>query len=330
MRLAARAAFPLLSSVLLAACSQAPMINAAALQGVDGLNALAAKQSEAKIVQTEIGPVSIGLLPVSSMPKGLKEDLPTSSFEDIGMPGFDAMAASPKKVDLRSYFSPVRNQGQVGSCSAFATTGLMEAMLNIKGAKAAGHKVEHLAPLFFYYAERKYMEDAGDYPHATKKDTGCWLNIAACTAQKFGAPPEDAAPYRNTVKAALAYDATPAQFEAAQEFRFAKRTNVQTLQGMKKALANKHPFVFPVMLYQSFMTATVARTGEMPMPLKGEDIVGGHAVVAVGYDDEKQAFLIRNSWGQDWGQGGYFWMRYDFFKTQYVGARAYGDCWTLE
>jgi C1A family cysteine protease len=323
-----RVTFTLLASLLLCACSQTPVINAAALQGND-VGAFA-KQTEARIVQTEIGPISVGLLPVASMPKGMKEDLPTSSFDEIGMPGFDAMAAAPKKADLRPYFSPVRNQGQVGSCSAFATTGLMEAMLNIKGAKAAGHKVEHLAPLFFYYAERKYMEDAGDYPHATKKDTGCWLNVAARTAQKYGAPLEENAPYRDTVKAALAYDATPAQFALAEQFRFAKRTNVQTLQGMKKAIASKHPFVFPVMLYQSFMTRTVARTGEMPMPLKGEEIVGGHAVVGVGYDDEKQAFLIRNSWGQDWGQGGYFWMPYDFFKTQYVGARAYGDCWTLE
>jgi C1A family cysteine protease len=77
------------------------------------------------------------------------------------------------------------------------------------------------------------------------------------------------------------------------------------------------------------MTKEVAANGELPLPTKGEDIVGGHAVVCVGYDDAKQAFIVRNSWGTGWGDKGYFYMPYEFFKTQYVGFR-YFNCWTLD
>ena len=79
------------------------------------------------------------------------------------------------------------------------------------------------------------------------------------------------------------------------------------------------------------MTLTVARTGEMMMPMRGETIQGGHAVACVGYDDEKQAFLVRNSWGSDWGQGGYFWMPYAYFAPSYIGAaNFYGSNFTIE
>jgi C1A family cysteine protease len=110
-----------------------------------------------------------------------------------------------------------------------------------------------------------------------------------------------------------------------------RKVNIKTVPGMKASLAAKKPFIMAIILYDSFMTRTVMRTGEMMMPQRGEEIQGGHAVVAVGYDDSKQAFLVRNSWGKEWGQGGYFWMPYEYFKPTYIGAsRFYGSCWTLE
>jgi C1A family cysteine protease len=62
----------------------------------------------------------------------------------------------------------------------------------------------------------------------------------------------------------------------------------------------------------------------MPMPKPNEEILGGHAVMAIGYDDSKQMFKIRNSWGTRWGQAGHFWMPYDF-----ITDRDYADdFWT--
>ena len=68
--------------------------------------------------------------------------------------------------------------------------------------------------------------------------------------------------------------------------------------------------------YESFESDAVAKSGILPMPQKGEKQVGGHAVCCVGYDDAKQMFLIRNSWGTDWGQAGYFWMPYAYMTTK--------------
>jgi C1A family cysteine protease len=216
----------------------------------------------------------------------------------------------------------------MGSCTAFAGTGLMEIVMNIKGAKAAGKKVKHLSPLFFYYAERKQMEESGDMPKATKNDTGASSGLAAITATKIGCVPEEMAPYKDG-KAGIAFDATPAMYEAAKGYTFGSKKRINTIQGMKAALAAKKPFVFGLVLYKSQMTKEVAASGMLPLPAKGDEVVGGHAVCCVGYDDTKQAFIVRNSWGASWGDKGYFYMPYEFFQTQYVGFR-YFNCWTLE
>lgn len=290
--------------------------------------------AEARTIKTEIGMITMGLLPEKGGSAGRKEDeTPLSIEESDGLIGgpedvsiFKKGAGKlPAKADLREYFSPIRNQGALGSCSAFAMTGLMEAVWRIQKHKNAKTSV---SPLFFYYAERKKMEEEG-MAKATRKDTGAYMSMAAATAVRTGACPEAQVPYRDG-KPGLAYDAKPEDFAAATPFKMKSKARLKTLDGMKSALAHKKPFILPIVLYQSFMTRTVARTGEMMMPMAGENIEGGHAVCAVGYDDAKGAFLVRNSWGNDWGQGGYFWMPYSYFKTRYVGNYYYGECFTVE
>ena len=310
-------------SVVLAGCGAGAHGPAAGIAGGDfGALAKAKLPQEAKVLKTQIGTIVAGLLPD---PKSAKsEDLSPLSVEEQDLLGIGIFAKKkgnlPAKADLRSMFAPVRNQGALGSCSAFAATAVMEAV--------SGKKSTRLSPLFFYYAERKAMEEDGR-ARATRKDTGAFMYLAAETAVKVGTTTEKEVPYADG-KEGLGYDATEAHFTAATEHKSKKRARVKTLQGMKSALAAKKPILLPIVLYNSFMTRTVARSGEMPMPFRGEEIMGGHAVVAVGYDDEKQAFLIRNSWGTDWGQQGHFWMPYDYFKTSYVGSFYYGECWTLE
>ena len=312
-------------AVTLAGCG-APGLAPQPAQLQGGFEAFA-KSLSAKTISTPIGQITLGLHPE---PKGLRTEenrLPTFEAE-LGMPEFDIMRkkgpSSPGKADLRRYFPPARNQGSLGSCSAFAATGMMEAVLNIKGKKAP-----HLSELFFYYAEREQMEKDGLVPKATKRDTGAFMFVASQAAVRFGSLPEKEVPYR-TGKAALAYDATAEQYEAAKEFKFAKRKRVKTVRGIKSALDQKKPVLMGIHLYQSFMTKTVARSGEVPMPMKGEQSVGGHAVVAVGYDDSKEAFIMRNSWGADWGDKGYFYMPYGYYETQTNGQFYYGDCWVLD
>jgi C1A family cysteine protease len=94
---------------------------------------------------------------------------------------------------------------------------------------------------------------------------------------------------------------------------------------MRHALANKNPFVFGFMVYESFESPTVDETGKIPMPSTTEKALGGHAMCAVGYNDTDKRFLIRNSWGTDWGMNGYGTIPYDYLTNRNLSD----DFWTV-
>ena len=97
------------------------------------------------------------------------------------------------------------------------------------------------------------------------------------------------------------------------------------LSQFKGCLADGYPFVFGFTVYESFESAEVGRTGVLKMPKPGEGVVGGHAVLGVGYDDTAQRFIVRNSWGRGWGQKGYFTMPYSYLLTNNLSD----DFWTI-
>jgi C1A family cysteine protease len=94
---------------------------------------------------------------------------------------------------------------------------------------------------------------------------------------------------------------------------------------MKGCLASGYPFVFGFTVYDSFESQQVANTGIVPMPASGESVVGGHAVMAVGYDDSQHRFIVRNSWGSGWGMQGYFTIPYAYLTE----ANLSSDFWTI-
>ncbi|HLN28193.1 MAG TPA: C1 family peptidase [Gemmataceae bacterium] len=213
------------------------------------------------------------------------------------------VANIPSSVDLRDKCPPVYDQGQLGSCTANAIAGALEFEMMKQGLNA-------FIPsrLFIYYNERA-MEgtiptDAGAMIRDGIKSVA---NQGDCPEGNVGDPPP-AWPY-DIGKFAV----QPAQacFDKAKDLKAVSYHSVtQNLADMKGCLAEGYPFVFGFTVYESFESADVAKTGNVPMPKAAEQVLGGHAVLAVGYDDDERVFICRNSWGDAWGDAGYFYMPY--------------------
>ena len=231
----------------------------------------------------------------------------------------DYLYAAPLKVlqklpvgtDLRSKCPPVYDQGELGSCTANA----------LGGAFQFGQKKQKLkdfipSRLFIYYNERVII-------NTVNSDSGAQIRDGIKTLNKQGVCPEKTWPY--DVSKFTQKPPPPAYKEALQNQITSYQRLTNTLTILKGCLAEGYPFVYGFTVYESFMTAKVAKTGIMPMPAASEKTVGGHAVMGVGYDDAKQAFLIRNSWSTGWGIKGYFWMPYAYITD----SNRCDDFWTI-
>jgi C1A family cysteine protease len=218
----------------------------------------------------------------------------------------------PLSVDLRPQCPPIYDQGQLGSCTANAIAGMLE-FDQIR-------QVEHSfvpSRLFIYYNERAKEGTVNE-------DAGAMIRDGVKVVAKQGYCDELGWSYdisRFAVKPPAFCYAYALKFKALSY----QRIQVHNLHAMKACLALSFPFVFGFLVYESFESNEVASTGVMPMPQSGEQILGGHAVMACGYDDARQALLVRNSWGIDWGLAGYFWMPYAYLTA----SKLTDDFWTI-
>jgi C1A family cysteine protease len=229
----------------------------------------------------------------------------------------------PKSVDLRSQMSKIEDQGQLGSCVAHATCGALEylELQTIKSNVIApinfGSDFQDLSRLFIYYNARAL-------DGTTKHDYGTTVRSAIKAIRSVGVCREALWPY---YPQSVFTSPTSTAFSEAKNHKvlYGYRINNQNLVEMKQCLANGFPFIFGFSVYDSFMSHDTARTGIVSLPSKSEDTIGGHAVCCVGYDDTTHSFLIRNSWGADWGIQGYCWMPYLYLTNPDLAA----DFWTL-
>jgi C1A family cysteine protease len=214
----------------------------------------------------------------------------------------------PSKIDLRNEDSPIENQGQLGSCTANALAGHLQFL-----EKMTGQTYKDLSRLFIYYNERAVEGTIG-------YDSGAMIRDGIKVLAKLGVCPELEWPYDI---AQFTRKPTPACYKQGLKRRITSYHRLETLGDMLNCLAQGYPFVFGFTVYESFESLKVAQTGVVPMPKKSEKVLGGHAVMALGYDQKLKRFIVRNSWGPQWGQAGYFTMPYAYFET------LASDFWTI-
>jgi C1A family cysteine protease len=218
-------------------------------------------------------------------------------------------------VNLRDWFPPIEDQGELGSCTANAGVALVEYFER----RAFGRHID-ASRLFLYKVTRNLAHLQGD--------TGAYLRTTMAAMTLFGVPPTEYWPYEienfDQEPPAFCY-AFAQNYQALQYFRLdtSDTTSDQLLMRIKSFLAAGLPPMFGFTVFSSIWDAE--SDGKIPFPSPQDRVEGGHAVVAVGYDDDMQirngdpggiqttgAFLIRNSWNESWGDGGYGWLPFEY------------------
>lgn len=218
----------------------------------------------------------------------------------------------PPSVNLTSLFKIPFDQGQTSSCVGNAVAALVQA----ERGKKVGKKLSWTpSRLFIYWNAREMIGQ-------TSVDAGSCIRDAIKSVANFGITSEINWPFSSPVplKPAVAAYADAEKYQALQY-----QAVPQSLDQMRACLANKNPFVIGVGVYASFMSQAVAKTGEVPLPGAGEALIGGHAVTVIGYDNSKQKFLLRNSWGKGWGNKGNFTLPYAYLTDPKLAS----DIWTI-
>ncbi len=219
-----------------------------------------------------------------------------------------------RSVSLRATMPPVYDQGQLGSCTANSIGAILEFNeLNQDESDAATP-----SRLFIYYNERA-MEGT------ITQDSGAEIRDGIKSVAQLGAPPETAWPYVITKFAKKPSATAYRKALKHQAIRYARVP--QTEIGLQSVLASGYPISFGFTVYESF-ESDVGSDGIVPMPRPDESVLGGHAVVAIGYKQIRRQlyFECRNSWGPDWADNGYFWMPATYV-TSHSLAR---DFWVIE
>jgi len=220
---------------------------------------------------------------------------------------YEQVTNLPPRVDVRPQCPPVYDQGQLGSCTANAISGAIEFI----------HKPQFMpSRLFIYYNERK-MEGT------VNSDSGAQIRDGIKSVATQGACPEtdwlyDISKFAETPPQQAYTDALKTR--ATRYYRV-----VQDIAQMRGCLAEGFPFVFGFTVYEYFESSAMATSGVLNLPAAGEQVVGGHAVMAVGYTDADQTMLVRNSWGATWGMQGYFKMPYAYITSHRLAS----DFWTI-
>ncbi len=222
----------------------------------------------------------------------------------------EVLAKLPAKVDWTSKCPPVYDQGQLGSCTANAISGAIE-------FDRMKQRLNDFTPsrLFIYYNER-VMEGT------VQSDSGAAIRDGIKSVAKQGDCPETEWPYEE--KKFAVKPSPPCYKDALKHTTVTYQRIDHNLTQMKGCLAGGYPFVFGISVYANFPMNT--KTGAVPMPGNAAGTNEGHAMLAVGYDDAKRVFIIRNSWNTTWGKKGYGTIPYEYLLNSDLAD----DFWTIK
>lgn len=233
-----------------------------------------------------------------------------------------AFSLLPAKVDLRPNMPPVYNQGDIGSCTGNASAAAFEYLqLQELSTKTSGVEIfdpkqyTPVSRLFIYYNERKLNKQ-------TSEDAGATLRDSVLSLLYWGACKEISWSYKDSN---AFVEPTKDSYDEASLHKISKYYRFADLDHVKHSLAAGFPVIIGISVYESFESEEVARTGYVPIPNPSEQCMGGHAVCVVGYDDSRNVLIVRNSWGADWGDKGYFYLPYSFFQNPNLSD----DWWTI-
>lgn len=224
--------------------------------------------------------------------------------------------SSIKCVDLRNKCPPVYEQGQLGSCTANAIAGAYQ----FDEMKQSEENQFAPSRLFIYYNERNMEGNAST-------DSGAQIKDGIKSINTIGVCSETMWPYDISK---FADQPTPDCYAEAKQYHSIQYKKIeQDLNQLKQCLLGGVPFVFGIAVYESFETDTVTQTGNVPMPnVAAEKQLGRHALMCVGFDTDKEVFIVRNSWGTTWGDQGYCYMPFDYLADTELDLAS--DFWTIQ
>ena len=218
----------------------------------------------------------------------------------------------PESIDLRKGFRPIQNQGSQGSCLAHALTAVFEYAM-----KMNSNEELDLSEAFLYYNARK-MDTTGDV--STNIDNGSRIKPAIESLGKYGLAQEKYCRYKEND-----YTSKPSEeaYTDAAKRKLLKALNVdRSTTGVKTALSEGYPVTIILSLCESFAKASLDGYVAMPTQEEIESLSitqdkeqlkhSSHAMVVVGYSDKLRRFILRNSWGEDWGEDGYCYVPYEY------------------
>lgn len=218
-------------------------------------------------------------------------------------------AVVPTSADVSQFAGPVLNQGQLGSCTAHGTAGILE-WLNGKD----GQPVEMISRLFQYYNSRSLEGTTGS-------DSGSTVRDAVKATNQFGECPESEWPYDISRFTEQPPDSCYSDATSDKALLY-WRVRTDPFPGAQ-CLAAGFPVVFGFVVYESFMN--VGSDGIVPMPQPGEAVAGGHCVWMLGYDLSTRYVKCRNSWGDQWGAAGDFFLPVEYVTSPDLAS----DFWTI-